>query len=124
MKSTRSIEAVTTRPPAWRIAATPAHTSIHSIITPPNITPPTPLVWVGITICVITHADAAGGSGGPACFFLAAGAGFCADAGVDLMAAWILRLMRALSLTWLLRRHIFLERRLSRRPMLMLLGEG
>ena len=38
-KSSRSIDAVTTAPPAWRIAATPAHTSIHCIMTPPNRTP-------------------------------------------------------------------------------------
>ena len=37
--TSRSIDAVTTRPPAWRIAETPAQTSIHCIITPPNITP-------------------------------------------------------------------------------------
>src|SRR5688572_1456247 len=55
MKSSRSMEAVNTAPAAWRIAATPAQTSIHCIMTPPNITPATPLVCIGITICVITQ---------------------------------------------------------------------
>src|SRR5215475_4696267 len=54
-KSSRSIDAVSTAPCAWRIAATPAHTSIHCIMIPPNITPATPLVCIGITICVITQ---------------------------------------------------------------------
>src|SRR5215510_9045389 len=59
-KSSRSIDAVSTAPAAWRIAATPAHTSIHCIITPPNITPAAPLVCVGMTIWVITQREASG----------------------------------------------------------------
>src|SRR5258705_6943762 len=63
MKSSRSIDAVTTAPPASRIAATPAHTSIHCIMTPPNMTPATPLVCIGITICVITQRVCSGVTG-------------------------------------------------------------
>ena len=51
---------MTTAPAACRIAATPAHTSIHCMITPPNITPPAPLVCIGMTIWVMVTRDAAG----------------------------------------------------------------
>src|SRR5688500_4938815 len=60
MKSSQSIDAVTTWPPAWRMAATPAQTSIHCISWPPNSTPAEPLVCPGITICVITQREVAG----------------------------------------------------------------
>ncbi len=60
MKSSRSIDAVTTAPPAWRMAATPAQTSIHWTMTPPKRTPEAPLVCPGMTICVITQWVAAG----------------------------------------------------------------
>src|SRR3954469_25196060 len=59
-KSSRSIDAVSTAPCAWRMAETPAHTSIHCIMIPPNITPATPLVCIGITIWVITQRVSAG----------------------------------------------------------------
>jgi hypothetical protein len=53
MKSSRSIDAVTTGPPAWRIALTPAQTSIHETTMPPNMMPPEPFTCIGITICVV-----------------------------------------------------------------------
>src|SRR5262245_32023314 len=59
-KSRRSIDAVTTGPRACFKAATPAHTSIHCITTPPNITVPERFVCIGITICVITTRDSVG----------------------------------------------------------------
>ena len=42
------------------MAATPAQTSTHCMTTPPKSTPPAPLVWAGITSCVITTRESAG----------------------------------------------------------------
>ena len=110
MKSSRSIDAVTTPPWAWRIAATPAHTSIHCIMTPPNMTPATPLVCIGITICVITQRVCSGVTP-ELYFFLDGAAGFLAALAVSMR-----RLIRRLSLVWRFLRRIFQVRRLSPRP--------
>src|SRR6185436_1306993 len=106
---------VSTAPAAWRIAATPAQTSIHCIMIPPNITPATPLVCIGITICVITQRVCDGVMvsdesewARKSYFFFEGAAGFLAA-----LAVSILRLMRAFSLFWLFLRFIFGVLRLS-----------
>src|SRR5882724_370005 len=87
---------------------------------PPNITPATPLVCIGITICVITQRVSAGLIAEVVThqpyFFFDGAAGFFAAFAVS-----ILRLIRALSLAWLRLRFIFGVWRLSPRPMSSLL---
>ena len=47
-------------------------------MTPPNMTPATPLVCIGITICVITQRVCSGVMARAAYFFFAGAAGFLA----------------------------------------------
>src|SRR5262245_4348147 len=77
---------------------------------PPNMTPETPLVCIGITICVITQRVCSGVTP-EVYFFLLGAAGFLAA-----LAVSILRLIRRLSLAWRFLRRIFQVRRLSPRP--------
>ena len=53
LKSTRSIDAVTAGPPAWRIAATAAAWSTSAMRCPPNRSPSMFCMW-GITKVVIS----------------------------------------------------------------------
>src|ERR1700709_1800108 len=95
------------------MAATPAHTSIHCIMIPPNMTPAMPLVCIGITICVITQRVCSGVTRRDY-FFLEDAAGGLG--GFAALAVAILRFVRALSLVWRFFRRIFQVLRLSPRP--------
>src|SRR5512141_2870661 len=95
------------------MAATPAHTSIHCIMIPPNMTPAMPLVCIGITICVITQRVCSGVTRRDYFFFDDAEG---ALAVLPAFAVAILRFVRALSLFWRFLRRIFQVLRLSPRP--------
>src|ERR1017187_3397850 len=68
-KCSRSMEAVTTGPLAWRAAAMAAATSIHCITMPPNRVP-MPLVWPGSTAWAVSTRVAATVCLFPTCLFI------------------------------------------------------
>ncbi len=79
------------------------------------MTPATPLVCIGITICVITQRVCSGVTPGAGYFFFDDAAGALGDFAA--FAASTRRLVRALSLFCRFLRRIFQVRRLSLRPM-------